>query len=420
MPHQQTIDLEIPFQIECLPLATGCVEQATRIYGFGKAESMHLALAVEELFSFLSRRFAPGHRLNLSCRNAGYYAEVVCRFQRGLLPVEAFNITATISPDDDKSLEQMGLLLAARTVDRLQIFAQETEMAIHFIKEKKYPKVNEPISPFEVTESFQPRETEPELLKQFAARVWSCYGASAPAFFEFPGKLVDMVWQNEAGAVLLVDGKGRVGAGALWRLQGKMAEMFGPYVFCDQTRLATEILERAIARLGRSGLLCAIVQKPVELMPQGFFEALDESGNRLYRQLEEDNGAIAYVHPRLLDYFQSQLRRLVLPRQIHSVEHQGEQLAEGAAFATEINRQNQFAVLRSLWPGKDSLQVLREHIYYLRAAGLGTVYFYLDAGVPEQALLTPALLDSGFEPQWILPWGGQGDLIVLQHREEKS
>ena len=120
----------MPFRPEYLPLATGCVEQTVQAYGMGRGEAMHLALAVEEVYSFLANRTTPGQRLRLSCRFAGYYAEVVCRFQRGALPVEAFNITATVSSDDEKSLDEMGLLLAARTVDQLRISAEDSEMGV--------------------------------------------------------------------------------------------------------------------------------------------------------------------------------------------------------------------------------------------------------------------------------------------------
>ena len=228
MPNHQRVELQMPFQPEYLPLATGCVEQAVQAYGMGRGEAMHLALAVEEVYSFLASRTASGQRLRLSCRFAGYYAEVVCRFQRGGLPMEAFNITATVSSDDEKSLEEMGLLLAARTVDQLRISAEEAEMGIHFIKEKIYPPAQERLTDFAATEPFRLAEPEPELLKQFAVRVCSRYGAKTPPPFQYPGKLADMVRFGEYGAVLLVDGKGNLGGGMLWHCRNKMAEAYGP------------------------------------------------------------------------------------------------------------------------------------------------------------------------------------------------
>ena len=418
MPHKQPIELQMPFQPQFLSLATGCVEQAVQAYGLGRGESMRLALAVEEVYSFLSNRISAGQRLRLSCRYAGYYAEVVCRFQRGSLPVEAFNITATVSSDDEKSLDEMGLLLAARTVDQLRISAENTEMGVHFIQEKAYPPIKEPLAEFVSTGAFHVAAPESELLKQFATRVWSKYGIKAPPQFQYPGKIADMVGFGEYGAVLLLDGKGNLGAGMLWRSRNKMAEAYGPYVFCDQPRLATQAVEVCLAKLARQGLLCIVVPQPTPEMPAGFFEPLDPAGSVFYRQLEEDNGTLAYVHPDVADFYQSAVQRLYLPRQLHRVEAQGEAQSARSAFSARMNRPAGQVTLAALWVGEDAAAVLKQHVVSLRLAGFSEIVFQLDAGEASQAILGPALLASGFAPQYILPWGGKGDVLVWTQRGE--
>ena len=418
MPNQQRVELQMPFRPEYLPLATGCVEQAVQAYGMGRGEAMHLALAVEEVYSFLANRTVSGQRLRLSCRFAGYYAEVVCRFQRGGLPVEAFNITATVSSDDEKSLDEMGLLLAARTVDQLRISAEEAEMGIHFIKEKVYPPAKERLTDFVATGPFRPSEPEAELLKQFAVRVCSRYGVKTPPPFQYPGKLADMVRFGEYGAVLLVDGKGNVGAGMLWHCRNKMAEAYGPFVFCDQPRLATQGLEACLAKLARQGLLCLVVQQPPLEMPDGFLEPLEACGTVLYRQLEEDNGSVAYIHPDIADFYRAETQRLFLPRQLHPTLRQGEAGSPRSAFSVRMNRPAGQVLLTALWVGDDAGVVLQQHVAALRQAGFSEIAFQLDAGEASQAELAPALAASGFVPRYILPWGGRGDVLVWTQREE--
>ncbi len=418
MAHNQTIKLQMPFQAQFLPLATGCVEQAVQAFGMGRAEAMHLALAVEEVYSFLTSRTAPGQQLRLSCRYAGYYAEVVCRFQRGGLPVEAFNITATVSSNDEKSLDEMGLLLAARTVDQLRISAEDAEMGVHFIKEKVYPPAKDVLMDFAASGSFHLAPPEAELLKQFATRGWSKYGVKAPPQFQFPGKLADMVLLGEYGAALLVDGKGNLGAGMLWHCRNKMAEAYGPFVFCDQPRLATQAVEACLAKLARQGLLCLVVQQPPVEMPDGFFEPLNPAGSVLYRQLEEDNGTLAYIHPAVAGFYQAEIQRLYLPRQLHRVESQGEAHSARSAFSAQMNRPAGQVVLAALWVGDDATAVLKQHVVALRQAGFGEIIFQQDAGEASQAELGPALLASGFAPQYILPWGGKGDVLVWTQRGE--
>lgn len=413
MPHKQNIELQMPFQAQFLPLATGCVEQAVQAYGLGRGEAMHLALAVEEVYSFLTNKTSPGQRLKLTCRNAGYYAEVVCRFQRGALPVEAFNITATVSSDDEKSLAEMGLLLAARTVDQLRISAEAEEMGIHFIKEKVYPPTKDALPDFSSPDKFRSVPAEPELLKQFAARVWAKYGEQAPPQFRFPGKIADMVHFGEYGAALMVDGKGNLGAGMFWQIRSKSVEAYGPFVFCDQAQLPTHTVEACLGKMGRTGLLCIVVQHPTPEMPTGFFEPLNPDGSVVYRQLEEDNGTVAYVHLSVVDFYEAEMHRLFLPRQVHRVEFQGEAQSPCSAFSARMNRSAGQAVLTPLWVGEDAVAVLKQHVEVLRQEGFGKIVFQLDTGEAAQAILGPALLKSGFVPQWILPWGGKGDILVL-------
>ena len=418
MPHRQNIELSLPLQTAFLPVATGCVEQSVQSYGMGRAEAMHLALAVEEVYSFLAARTSTAQRLKLLCRNGGYYAEVVCRFPQHALPVGAFNITSTISSDDEESLAEMGLLLAARTVDQLGISAENGEMKIHFVKNKNYPPVREKIDDFVVQGSFQEVEPETELLKQFACRVTSKYGVQAPSFFTFPGKVADMVACGEYSAVLLADGKGNVGAGMFWRLGHKLAEAFGPYVLCEQPQLAIRVVEACLRKMARTSLVCVVVQDPTPDIPPGYFELLSQDGSVLYRQLEEDNGATSFTHPGFADFLRNGYQQLYLPRAIHPVEHQGETQSPCSAFAAQMNRSVGRVILTSIWTGQDAPQVLLEHVRALKQEGFQQIQFHLDTGVAAQAMLGPALSAAGFVPRYIFPWGGKGDLLVLTQQEE--
>lgn len=413
----KTIELNMPFQTEFLAVAAGCVEQSVQAYGLGRAEAMHLTLAVEEVFAFLAARASEEQVLKLQCRNGGYYAEVICHFPGQGLPVSAFNITSTVSSDDERSLSEMGLLLAARTVDRLEIEAENGKIRIHFIKEKKYPPASSEPSSLESGGVF--RETSPsvEMLKQFAQRVKETYGAKAPAFFTNPGKVADMVECGEYDAAILTDEKGRVGAGMFWRSVGKMAEAFGPYVFCETGKLAIAVVESCLRKLARTSMVCMAVQEPTGEMPQGYFERLAGTGSVLYRQLEEDNGAVAYVHNELAGFLRDSYQYLCLPREVHLVEHQGEHQSPHSAFAVQMDRPAARAVLTPIWVGQDAQRVLQDHVRALQQEGFAEIKFRLDTGEPEQALLGPALVAAGFVPCWILPWGGRGDIAVLSHQE---
>ena len=58
MPHRQNVELNLPLAADFLPIATSCAEKTAQAYGMGRTEAMHLMLAVEEVYSFLSARLA--------------------------------------------------------------------------------------------------------------------------------------------------------------------------------------------------------------------------------------------------------------------------------------------------------------------------------------------------------------------------
>lgn len=420
MPHRQNVELNLPLAADFLPIATSCAEKTAQAYGMGRTEAMHLMLAVEEVYSFLSARLTISQQLKLRCRNGRYYTEIACRFPRHALPVGAFNITSTVSADDEQSLAEMGLLLAARTVDHLAVLAKNDEMEIRFLKNRQYPEFQGSVDDFEPQGDFSVVESTTELLKQFAIRVATKYGPQAPAFFRFPGKVADMVVSGEYSAVLLADGRGNLGAGMFWRNGRQMAEAMGPYVFCNKPQLAVQIVEECLRKLARTSALCIVVQQPTADMPPGYFEPLAPEEKVLYRQLEEDNGTQAYVHPDFADYLKESYQRLFLPRNIHRVESQGELQSPHSAFAVRMDRPAGRVVMESLWVGEDASAIMRQHIQALRREGFRELLFHLDTGVPEQAMLSPALSLNGFRPCWIVPWGGRGDILVLAHRQEES
>ena len=420
MPHRQNVDLNLPLAAEFLPVATSCAEKTAQAYGMGRTEAMHLMLAVEEVYSFLATRLTAGQQLKLRCRNGRYYTEIACCFPRHALPVGAFNITSTVSADDEQSLSEMGLLLAARTVDHLAVIAKNGEMEIRFVKNRQYPEFQGSVADFDSPGNFSTAESTTELLKQFAIRVAAKYGPQAPAFFRLPGRVADMVASGEYSAALLADGKGNLGAGMLWRNGQHMAEAMGPYVFCNRPQLALQVVEECLRKLARTSALCIVVQHPTGDMPPGYFEPLAPAEKVLYRQLEEDNGTQAYVHPDFADYLQESYQRLFLPRNIHRVESQGELQSPYSAFAVRMDRPAGRVIMEPIWVGEDAPAIVRQHVQALRREGFRELFFHLDTGVPEQAMLGPALAMNGFRPCWIVPWGGQGDVLVLAHQQEES
>ena len=141
MKQKQSVELHIPLQEEMLPVIVSCAENTAQAFGFGKEEQLSLSLATEELFAFLSGQREDAGEMQFCCRHGGYYLEAACLFPRRALPTKVFNRTASMSLDDDAALAEMGLLLAARTVDHFCLeMLSDNRMGLQLRLEKRYPQ----------------------------------------------------------------------------------------------------------------------------------------------------------------------------------------------------------------------------------------------------------------------------------------
>jgi anti-sigma regulatory factor (Ser/Thr protein kinase) len=427
----ETVELQLPLHVDMLPVVVGCTEQTAQAFGFGKDQQLSLALAVEEVFAFLTAQGKEQETLRLTYRHGGYYMVAVCVFLRRALPVKVFNMTARPALEDENFLAEMGLLLASRTVDHFKItMEKDGGMGIYLTLEKRYPQV------FPETVTALPRsgfylcEPEREEIKEFARQVTNYYNADAPSCCHFPGKLVDMVSSAEYDAVLAQDDKGNVGGGFFWLYNGKMAECFGPYVFTAQEGLAAALVEGAIEKLARTGVLGMAIRQPTGQVPAGYFEPLGElsfiapDGTRrdhtaLYRQMEEDNGMTVFTHPQIETFMRERYNLLVLPRQLRTTVYEGEGRSADSAISTRLDRHQATATLSFLVAGDDAQANLVMHVTVLHREGIKNIFFELDLGRAEEVQLVPAILAAGFTPQLILPWSGCGDVAVFIHAGEE-
>lgn len=430
MRINKTVELQIPLYADMLPVVVGCAEHTAQAFGFGKEEQLSLSLAVEEVFAFLTTQGQPEETMRLICRHGGYYLETACIFPRRALPTKVFNMTAKLALEDENSLTEMGLLLAARTVDYFKIeIGKDGNMGIYLTMEKRYPQASPEPSGTLPVKGFNLTEPGKEELKQFARSAIGFYNA-APAFCHFPGKLVDMISSGEYGAILAKDDKENIGGGFLWRYNGKMAECYGPFVFTEQDQLAAALLDGAIAKLARTGMVCMTIRQPTEQVPAGYFESLGEFNSTttdgeamchtaLYRQMEEDNGMTVFVHPQIEDFIRERYTFLALPRQMRTVVYEGEGRLPDSSISTKLDRRQATAILSILMVGDDIEDNLVRHVAALRGEDIKNIFFEIDLGKAEEVQLVPAILAAGFTPQILLPWGGCGDVVLLLYSGEE-
>jgi len=430
--HTHAVVLRVRGNAVFLPLVTSFVELSAGAFGLGKKEALGLTLAAEEIFTHLCGIMgAKGGEVRVRCRTHGHYVRTDFSFPAMDFDVRAFNLTARVSPADDRCEDEMGLVLASRAVDRLHVtHARERGLRLTLIKEKAYPKTewDVPLSSRPL-QQFSIRPPEREELKVFALLTGKYYRRQdLPGFFDYPGKLVDMVGGAEYHALAALGPAGEIGGGILWCWAGsKTVEFYGPYVFEQEphTRMRNALLDAAISTIARTPAVGLLNRCPPPDFPQDYFEPLggipllSEDGTVLeqrawFRLMHEDPGAVAWVHPELEKFIRGEFKRLVLPREVRMVRDEGETANAHSLLSADFDRPQKTVTLKPVWPGRDAGENVAGHVALLRCEGLRDVFFGLDLGQSWQAVFTPHVLVHGFVPRLLLPYAGEGDVVVFQ------
>lgn len=428
-----TLRLVVTLRPSLLHVCTGFVEQSARALGLGAREALALTLAAEEVFSYLAAGAAQDQDLRIECQGGGYEVTAVFTLSRHTLDLGAFNLTSRATSGDAEPSAGLGLLIAARMVDRLWFSQQAGEFQVAMSKEKAYPPPDAPAFPLpEAAPAVAVKSPEAAELRLLLQRLQALPPGRLPAEFSTPGKVLDMAAAGVYQAAIAVDPAGNPGGGLLWRWQGdRLVECYGPYLFGQPAAMARLLLDHLLGNLAKSravGLLC---RYPAPDLPADYFEALgtlshhtpDGSVTEMlayYRSLIEDAGAIAWCHPDLRPFLTSAYRRLAFARDVAPVDAAGEAIDPHSVLSAAFNRPAGEVTLRPLWLGADAAANLREHVRVLRQEGVNDLFFELDLGRAWQGHFAPALLATGFRPRVILPHAGHGDLLVFQYGDEAT
>jgi hypothetical protein len=435
-PNDHTLNLSLNAEARFVPLVTQFAETASTVFGMGTDESLRLRLAAEEIYLYLCEAVCPGILLEIQCTNGLYYTRVLFCFTVSKLNLSGLNIASGIARDQDADLAEMGLLIAARSVDRLSIASdQRGRISLAVTKNKAYPRVEETLPPPEHPAALKIETPDIEGVKRFALRVAQCCaGPLLPGFFGYPGKVADMVASGEYETLAALNQKRDIVGGVLFHHRSeKIVQSFGPYTFAEKAedRVAGELLNACISEIARTK---AIGLFSVSGLPESLRSRFETLGSLtcyrkdgpplkrdyFYRHLHEDPVCEVWMHGALEAFLRREYDRLVLAREMREVHAMGESLPGSSIFSAELLGEKSQAVLRPLWPGSDLDANVRRHIRYLRKDGFLNILFELDLGVSWHAVLIPVLAANGFRPEILLPFAGQSDLVVFQHHATES
>ena len=433
-PNTRDVMLSVDADEVFLPLVTAFVEKAANCFGLGMDESLRLTLASEEVFMHLCRVVTPaGGPVEIVCSNGGYYAQAVFSLPTDAFDMRAFNLTATISVEDNTDLDAMGLVIASRSVDRFLLNREEgRDLRLTLIKEKTYPTAMEAphavVGPLAKISLRPPGPEEVKFLSQLAVSYYDTRVISD--ILLYPGKLVDMIRAGEYHSLAAVGDAGEIGGAIFWHRVGEnTVECFGPYVFNQDpaSHIAEELLEGCIGTVAKTRCVGIINTRPTPEFSRQHFELLgtlddytpDGSSAPVeawFRLLREDTGSTVWVHPGLDAFVRREYARLVLPREIRTEQPAGETLPRHSVLSAEFDRLQGRVTLRPMWPGEDAEENIEGHVKLLEGEKILNIHFTVDLGQAWQSVFIPGLLARGFEPRFVLPYAGKADLVVFQLR----
>jgi hypothetical protein len=327
----------------------------------------------------------------------------------------------------------MGLLIAARSVDHLNIFPDRHGRICLVVKiEKAYPEVEEKMV-LPVDSSGSAIEIpDGEMVKRFALQVSKCFsGPLLLPFFNYPGKVADMVASGEYEALVALNSKRDIVGGILYfNRTEKIVQCFGPFAFVEDAGedVAGALLDACVSRIARTKSLGLLNISGIPEKLQSRFEKLGcvtyyrKDGTAVildyfYRHLHEDPVCEVWMHGDVRSFLQSEYERLFLAREMRLVQAMGESRSGLSIISADIQSDRSIAILRPLWSGSDFEENVKRHVRYLREDGILNIIFELDLGISWHASLIPALTAGGFRPKIVLPFAGRSDLLVFQHHE---
>ncbi len=432
----ETLLLQIPPEARFLPVITSFVENSSECLGMDPAGRMGLTLAAEELFMHMTGILRTQEDLEIRCMKGSCYVRIDFLFQARKVDLKVFNITSRLSLEDEEQLEEMGLFLAARSVDRFR-FSRENNgrMCLSIVKEKAYsPARKIPAVSVPHMTDFTVRPPDQAETKTFSEMTVSCYPAHAvPSFLRYPGKLADMVAGDECRVAAAFGPMGTLGGGVCWRWTGATTvEMYGPYLFDPDadSAMSDDLLEACLNALARTRCVNLVCRYATPGLPSEQFQALgtvslksvegDREQTAYFREIREDLGSHAWCHPLLEDFLQKEYQRLVLPREVRTYTHHGEELPRHAVLTAEFDHEAGSVYLSPLLSGLDGDRVLVDHLRLMHREGIANVFFAMDLGEAQQTMFTPSLFDNGFSPRMIVPSAGAGDVVIFQHIAENE
>ncbi len=431
---QSSIRIKLPADEAWIGLVQSAAEQGARVFGLDPSKTQRLVHGAEELLLFLTT--AGADEAEISIRPTATSVVMEYSFTLSDMDFSAMNIVSSANEYGEDDWGSMSLLLATRMADGFKVGRSNMRMSIALWMDKTYPepkmlevdrnRVNGGLSFSQIEDA--------EGLYEACSAIASLYPAHmVPHWCNSPGRMADMVRDGELSVLGARDGGARLCGVICWHNRSEQSITFyGPYDFSDDQSVSGELVLAFLRALGRSGAKTVFSSlAPDPLAAYGFqliaevpyvLETISEplSFSVWERQLEEDFGASIWVHPYYADFLRSRYEELELIRDLRQVSELGESVGKSSILGVRLESRLSEAFIHPDFNGGDLGDNLCRHVKALSQAGYKNIFFEIDLSIGWHAAMGGHLERCGFQPELLLPNGGQSDILIFRNVQSQS
>lgn len=426
---QSGVHITLPADEAWTGLVQAAAQEGAGVFGLDVSKTQRLVHGAEEMLLFLAA--ADVGEVEMSILPTATSVRVEYSFIPSDMDFSAMNLVSSASEYAEEDWGSLSLLLAARMTDGFKVRLSNRRMSIALWMDKAYPEpemlhVNR--IPVNGGLAFSPI-ADADALYEACSGIVSLYPAHmVPLWCASPGKMADMVGAEELSVLGARDGGGRLCGVIYWQpCSEKSITFFGPYDFSENNSVSGELMLALLRALGRSGAKTVFSSIAPEPLAKYGFELLGKIPYTLElaaesvefsvwgRQLEEDFGVSVWAHPSFTHFLSSRYEALELIRDLRQVSELGESIGTSSVLGVRLEPRLSEAYLYPEFNGSDLGDNLARHVEALSQAGYKNIFVEIDLFVGWHAAMGVHLQHCGFQPELLLPNGGQSDILIFRN-----
>ena len=393
--------------------------------------------------------------IRVACVNYRYYSVLAFEFPRFSIPLKTLNRGASLLSAGKRG-EVSGFMGVTGKANRVnfKVNSIDDQIRLVLVKEKKYPKPKprelaqlgkaaeftviedgklstacgvcgasdftaEAVCDCNLSADLGGDTSEfPEnicrLISSFSARVFAKFGKDADAFITREALFYDNLICGEVSAILLRDENGECAGGAVWQKSNGVIVIMMCCVFDDDKANITSLLNLARTRMSGTDATFAISKKIHCEQVASEFRFSDKIYR--YEPLHVTDELVSYVSSDLLNFVKKRYAEFGVRREIREITYEHRFYEPYSVLSSKIDADDSEAVLSPMFAGDDLKSNIIRHVNVLKRIGIEKIYFQLDLGDPEEAIMSGLVKSCGFEPTYLWPSSDEnGDAVVFVH-----